>query len=166
MGLDGKMHCSELERLCELAVGRDVLEIGAYAGQSAWAMAISAKSVTSVDTFQAATCGQRQTGEFTTLDKYMEATARFKNTHIVIGQSQNVELGQEKFGMIFLDAMHDYENVRADLKKWWPHLLPGGVLAVHDYHHADYPGVAQAVDEFLGPLPNVEVTLGWMIKGG
>lgn len=164
IGVEGFLHCNEIAKLVELAAGRDVLEVGAFKGLSAWAMAFTAKSVTSIDTFKANSAGQQQMPNFTTLDNYMAATARYRNTHVVPVSSQNANLGEEKFDMIFLDAMHDYDNVRADLKKWYPHLRSGGVLACHDYGHHDFPGVKEAVDEFLGPFPNVEITLGWRIK--
>lgn len=164
IGVEGFLHCNEISKLVELAAGRDVLEVGAFRGLSAWAMAFTAKSVTSIDTFRANSAGQQQMAELTTLDDYMAATARYKNTHVVVSSSQNADLGSENFDMIFLDAMHDYDNVRADIKRWYPHLRPGGVMAFHDYGHHDFPGVKQAVDERFGVLHNVEITLGWLTK--
>jgi hypothetical protein len=48
--------------------------------------------------------------------------------------------------MVYIDADHEYEAVKADIAAWWPHVLPGGILAGHDYHL--FPGVKQAVDEW------------------
>ena len=52
------------------------------------------------------------------------------------------------FDMIFLDADHDYDNIRADILAWRPLLRDGGILAGHDYQPA-FPGVIQAVQELV-----------------
>jgi len=54
----------------------------------------------------------------------------------------------ENLDFVFIDASHDYNNVLADLNAWYPKVKPGGVLAGHDYHN-DWPGVIQAVNEFV-----------------
>jgi len=55
----------------------------------------------------------------------------------------------EYFDFIYIDAMHTYENVKEDILSWYPKLKKGGILAGHDYHQNDWPGVVQAVDEFV-----------------
>lgn len=61
-------------------------------------------------------------------------------------------------GFVYVDADHRYESVLTDLRAWWPWVIPGGVLAGHDYM-PDHAGVIRAVDEFAGTcgLP-VQVT--------
>lgn len=56
---------------------------------------------------------------------------------------------------VFLDAAHDYLNVRADILAWLPKVKPGSVLAGDDY---GWPGVKQAVDELL---PGAETGQFW-----
>ena len=48
---------------------------------------------------------------------------------------------------VFIDAAHDYENVKADILAWLPKQKKTGILAGHDY----YPGdpVQIAVDEIF-----------------
>lgn len=165
IGVDGFLHCNELAKLVELAAGRDVLEIGSYRGLSAWGMAISAKTLTCVDTFKAASNGQRQTDQFTTMEAFENATRRFTNVRSFVGLSSEVKIIGD-FDMIFLDAMHDFDNVLADIKRWYPRLRPGGVFAMHDYGHNDFMDVKRAADEFFGVAPEgtVEVTLRWVVK--
>jgi hypothetical protein len=61
----------------------------------------------------------------------------------------------------FIDAAHDYENVKADIIHWYPKVKFGGVIAGHDYPH--WSGVKKAVDEIF---PNVTHTSKncWMIR--
>lgn len=55
------------------------------------------------------------------------------------------------FDIITVDGDHDYEQVKADIEAWVPHLRPGGIMFFHDYDAKDapmqHPGVKQAVDE-------------------
>jgi len=50
--------------------------------------------------------------------------------------------------LIYIDGLHDYQNVKEDIERWWNKLTPGGWLCGHDYHE-DLPEVIQAVDEFV-----------------
>lgn len=54
----------------------------------------------------------------------------------------------ESVDFAFIDACHEYASVRADIAAWWPKIVPGGLLAGHDYQQG-FPGVMQAVDEFV-----------------
>jgi hypothetical protein len=68
--------------------------------------------------------------------------------------------------LVFIDAAHDYDNVRQDIRAWWPVVRAGGVLAGHDYQHK-FPGVMRAVaDEFN--LLDVSVTADsvWFVRKG
>ena len=49
--------------------------------------------------------------------------------------------------LVYLDASHDYADVRADIVSFWERLRPGGVLLGDDFH-AHWHGVVRAVDEF------------------
>lgn len=64
---------------------------------------------------------------------------------------------------VFIDAAHDYDNVKADINAWLPKIRKGGILGGHD-HQID--GVRKAVEEIL--MPNgVNVLNGscwWTIK--
>jgi hypothetical protein len=54
---------------------------------------------------------------------------------------------------VFIDASHEYEDVRDDILSWLPKVKEGGVIAGHDYYPYDYnyfQGVKKAVNEILG----------------
>src|SRR5574337_1235469 len=39
-----------------------------------------------------------------------------------------------RFPFIYIDALHEYEHVRADILLWLPRLRDGGTIALHDYN--------------------------------
>ena len=70
-----------------------------------------------------------------------------------------IGLGNRPVGLLFVDDDHSYEGARDAILAWAPHLAPGATIAVDDYGHPDWPGVAQAVDALVdeGVLEPVEV---------
>jgi Methyltransferase domain len=52
---------------------------------------------------------------------------------------------------VYVDALHDYVSVKADLEQWFAKIRPGGVFAGHDYYNTPHVSfrVKQAVDEFF-----------------
>ena len=51
-----------------------------------------------------------------------------------------------RFDMVFIDAEHTYESVRADIAAWRGLVAPGGLLCGHDYG-GPWVGVTHAVNE-------------------
>ncbi len=51
-----------------------------------------------------------------------------------------------KCALVFIDGLHTYEGVKADIAKFSPCCAPGGWIACHDYFDLGWPGVRQAVD--------------------
>lgn len=51
---------------------------------------------------------------------------------------------QREVGLLFIDAAHDYQSVKADFLAWSPFVVVGGWLVFHD---AGSPGVARVIDE-------------------
>jgi len=58
--------------------------------------------------------------------------------------------------VVYIDGDHSYESAKSDIEAWWPKIPEGGVLAGHDYQ-LPWPGVIQAVDEFLKEHPELEL---------
>ncbi|MEK7127324.1 MAG: class I SAM-dependent methyltransferase [Patescibacteria group bacterium] len=57
-----------------------------------------------------------------------------------------------KIDLLNIDGLHDYKNVKLDLRLWLPHLKNGGVLVCHDAFGPTYPGVMKAIIEELFSL--------------
>jgi hypothetical protein len=55
---------------------------------------------------------------------------------------------------VFIDASHEYEDVKKDIQTWLPKIKKGGVLAGHDYYlgYDYFPGVKKAVNECFSSL--------------
>ena len=52
----------------------------------------------------------------------------------------------QNIGLLFIDALHDYDNVKADFEKWSKHVLDGGYVLFHD---SVQPGVNELLLEIL-----------------
>jgi hypothetical protein len=50
---------------------------------------------------------------------------------------------------IHLDARHDYDSVKTDIRAWLPKVKPGGWLSGDDYDEVKWPEVVRAVGEVL-----------------
>lgn len=51
--------------------------------------------------------------------------------------------------LIYIDSDHTYDGVKSDIRIWWEKLVPGGIMAFHDYHDNGNYGVQRAVIEFM-----------------
>lgn len=69
--------------------------------------------------------------------------------------------------MVFLDADHSYEGVRADIKAWLPRVRKGGWIGGHDYGNDepayDFSGVKRAVDEVFSFVETDE-NFTWFVR--
>lgn len=55
----------------------------------------------------------------------------------------------QSLDFVFIDALHDYDNVSADIKSWLPKIKKGGIISGHDYHH---PPIIRAVKDHVGEV--------------
>jgi predicted O-methyltransferase YrrM len=89
---------------------------------------------------------------------YKRAVARlskFANARIIRKRSADAlnDFPDESLDFVYIDAIHDYENVRFDVTEWSKKVRIGGIVSGHDYCNVSHPlyefGVIQAVDEYV-----------------
>lgn len=64
----------------------------------------------------------------------------------------------DSLDFVYIDGLHDYESVQADINGFYRKVKKGGIIAGHDYHEGDWPGVYNAVNEFIA-FYNLELNL-------
>jgi hypothetical protein len=96
----------------------------------------------------------------------MRRTQRFVGRAVVVRKPSVEAVGDvpDDLDFAFIDAEHDYDNVRADLAAWWPKC---NAIYCHDYGK-EFWGVTQAVDEF-GAEQGLDVNvagghIAWMTR--
>lgn len=67
------------------------------------------------------------------------------------------ELPDQTYAFVHLDA-DLYAPTLDALHFFYPKLVNGGVIMIHDYHHT-WPGVRKAVDEFSKKIPEIPVAI-------
>ena len=143
------------------------VEVGSYKGRSSSYMAVecdnSGKGIQfdCVDTWMGS--GEHQSGQYFQ-DEDVINNRLFEvftdNMKPVEGLYKAVRLNSieaaatyqdESLDFVFIDASHDYENVKADVTAWYPKVKYGGVISGHDFGHKP---VNDAVLELLNKVEN------------
>ncbi|MFT4265026.1 MAG: class I SAM-dependent methyltransferase [Nocardioides sp.] len=152
----GFMPLDEGELLHRLARERlphgPVLEVGTYAGKSAVYLGAAAREVGGVvftvdhhrgsEENQAgwehhdASLVDARTGRMDTLPHFrrtIEAAGLEEVVVAIVGQSPTVARAwTTPLSLLFIDGGHGEEPARADYEGWARHVMPGGLLVIHD----------------------------------
>lgn len=85
---------------------------------------------------------------------YAELTERIKpfsdRVEVLRGLSTEMAscIPDNTLGLAYIDACHEYECVLNDLCSYYPKIVKGGIIALHDVKNLQY-GVSKAMYEFL-----------------
>lgn len=146
--VQGWLTEKEGRKLSEIAVGRDVLEIGAYCGRSTICLAQTAMRVLSLDCWD----GRATPAPKQTLEKWKDNCERYGVADRVLAIDNSLRFSIPFFWMVdvaFIDADHSADAVREDIRLALQ-TLRGGLIAFHDYNPGNMNcGVTVAVDEYL-----------------
>jgi predicted O-methyltransferase YrrM/tRNA G46 methylase TrmB len=141
--------------------GSKFVEVGAWKGKSSAFMAVeianSKKDIefTCIDTWEGSVEHQGQKDLHQLYDVFIENMNPVEDYYKPIRLPSLEAVHQFKdrsLDFVFIDASHEYEDVKQDICAWLPKVKYGGVLAGHDYYIGGenyFPGVKRAVDECL-----------------
>jgi hypothetical protein len=166
-GIEGYLYDDEADLLLALTVWTvtrfrrpyAVVELGSYCGKSTVVFGMAAKAVRpgvrvyAIDPHE---------GELSVADQVVQSEptfARFLRNMESVGVADVVVPIRARstavkwtrpIGLLFIDALHDYESVSSDFRHFAPWVVPRGYIAFHDYGKSDFPGVTRFVDEVVG----------------
>lgn len=178
--IDGWLHDAEANRLFDLANSLSnnapvVVELGSWVGKSSVVLGHAIKNKNSpelycIDPFNA-------DGEDASSDEYRNRQAKLalelravfeanvRNfgipsiTHTVAKHSFDaVKTWTKSIDLLFIDASHDYDDVKQDINDWSPFIKPGGVIAFHDVDlnkaSLELTGPGRAAKELIADSPD------------
>jgi len=142
--------------------GSRFVEIGSWKGKSVAFLIVeiinSNKNieVTCVDTFTGNNyCSENETEIYTTFKKNMKPLEEYYKVLNMTSENASKLFANESLDFVFIDASHEYDDVKNDIKMWLPKVKHKGILSGHDYWQNSDPtvnswiGVKKAVDELL-----------------
>jgi predicted O-methyltransferase YrrM len=130
----------------------NLLEIGSYKGRSTCCLALgcrgSQKRVFAVDPFD----GGPDLPTANSLPDFSQNIKRCRVSDSVepfVGLSSEVaKTWDKRINLLFIDGSHSYEDVLADFTNFFPHVVPGGIVVLHDVIET-WPGVFKAWHEVI-----------------
>jgi hypothetical protein len=126
-----------------------IIEVGAWVGDATIEFAKNFKHVLTIDPYtsrfadKADVCDMQKVYE-----EFLGNIISFDNITLVKEKNEIAHKKINKVFFVYLDGLHEYKNIKTDIKNWVPHIRPGGFLCGHDYSKKNGPGVIQAVNEF------------------
>jgi len=173
-GMVGHGNPDELRLLFSLALACDedgvIVEIGSWLGRSSAFLGLgsylsSRCPVFCVDHFQGNPgkedlfFGPLDVG-LTMYEQFLANISRAGLTGLVTplrGDSREIGRSfQGKITLLFIDACHEYEAVRADFEIWSAHVSPRGFVCFDDYHPS-FPGVVRFIEGDLAVHPDYRI---------
>ena len=119
-----------------------IVEIGAYLGRSTVALALgcvgSKRHVFSIDTFRGIYCNEH-VGESFEEDFFelwrgnIQEVGLLEYVSPLCNDSKEaVKTWEGPINLLFIDGSHWYEDVLADFEGFYPHVVGGGIIVLHD----------------------------------
>jgi hypothetical protein len=164
--------CLALDQMIKEELPGDLAEIGVYKGETATLIATIArrlgKTAWLLDTFegfdakdlQGIDYGLNEQFDDTSLEA-VRALVGEENVHFIKGYFPDTAAqlpAKGAYCLVHIDC-DLYNPVRAALDYFYPRIVPGGFLLVHDYSSLHWDGAEQAVDEFFADKPESPIPL-------
>lgn len=134
----------------------NIVEIGSFKGRSTSCLAFgcraSKKRVFAVDTFNGNEWDFADRNFFAEFSENLDRCGLSKHVVPIVGLSGEIAKSwKEPIHLLFIDGSHRYEDVVTDFFGFFPHVVPGGTVALHDVNGAngDWPDVFRVWDEIV-----------------
>lgn len=127
-----------------------VVDVGSFAGRTAIDMADAGAIVHCVDHWQGNPDDRLGAAPCNAYERFLTNIGSRLNRTIFVHRGDSLSVADEWdaiVDMVFIDASHDYESVKADIEAWSQFVRPGGFVCGRDYHD-ELPGVKHAADEY------------------
>jgi len=159
--IDGFLGDSEAMALYHMARygpgDGEIVEIGSFKGRSTTCLAMGSmdserEKITSIDPHHGARNIMHKVPEGGTEKVFKENLQKFGVAEHVdpytATSAKMAETWDKEIRLLFIDGDHDYEVARLDYELWEPHLIKGGLIAIHDTS-GGYPGPMAVVNQFI-----------------
>jgi predicted O-methyltransferase YrrM len=126
------------------AYNKTIVEVGVWHGKTTFALSaftsngeVGYEKLYAIDTFQGSEEHQAEL-QGSSFEEDYRAFLKEKNLNkveVIKDFSTNAchRFEDESVDLVFIDASHDYENVKADILAWMPKIKKGGMIMFHDY---------------------------------
>jgi hypothetical protein len=173
--VQGWMTESELTYLAEMAskwndapFDANIVEVGSWMGRSTCALASNTNGrVWAVDTWQGSPEHAEELAQHEANWLYSQFLHNVTGLPVMpvmlpsVWAAEWLKRCQVYPNLVFLDANHTYESVKADIEAWLPLIDRGGILCGHDYDPPNWMGVHDAVNECVPGFKVVPGTTIW-----
>jgi predicted O-methyltransferase YrrM len=128
-----------------------VVEIGSFSGISSELFALHCKKLYCVDLWDPYwEITDKQIVEFAEWS-FDKMASKYDHVTKIKGSSVDAanQFDDASIDFVYIDAAHDYENVKKDILAWIPKVKPGGFISGHDYRYDPGIQVYEAVNEIF-----------------
>jgi predicted O-methyltransferase YrrM len=134
--------------------GANIVEIGSYKGRSTCSLGVAClgtkKHLYCVDTFSGNDTDFLRPSSF--LEDFRANIAKCGVArHVSPLQGRSAEIAKTwstPISLLFIDGSHQFEDVLADFRGFFPYVIPGGIVALHDVCEG-WPGPSRAWNEHI-----------------
>lgn len=145
-----------------------MIEIGSFIGESTVIFGDHFKKVIAIDPFMSDYDPLDTTSKFDfneVYEEYKRRTEPYSNIETLRMTSEDAfeVLKGDRYDFVYIDGIHQYTNVKEDIKNYIKVINKSGYIGGHDYGGV-WTGVKQAVDEIFGKPDKVFSDLSWIKK--
>lgn len=145
-----------LDELCKDFIKPDfiIAEIGSYAGVSSELFSNYCKHITCIDPW--VEYGEMNSDEISNGEKLFDSMIKDKTNITKLKRYSSDAVNYFKddyFDLIYIDASHEYDDVKNDITYWLPKIKTNGIISGHDYNNEN---VKRAIHDTIG-LDDIKV---------